>query len=309
MLPYIIRRLLWLPVVLLVVSLITFALGYYGPGDPIQVRLGPRSNPDAVARMRHELGLDRPFLVQYADYVWKAAQGDLGESIKYQGEPVVSLIGRRIWVSAQLGLAAMVIGLVLGLPLGFFAALRQGSWVDRVIVSSSLLFAAVPTFVSGPLFLWLFASRLHLLPSAGWGGLFDSRVILPSLVLGLGLVAGFARQTRASIIDVLSHEYVRTAWSKGLAPQNVFGRHVARNALIPILTLFGLMLGGLVEGAFITETVFGIPGIGRLGVDSLFARDYPVIMALTLIVAVSYILANLLVDLLYAVLDPRIRYG
>lgn len=308
MLRYIVERLLWLPVLLLVISLITFSLGFYGPGDPVQQRLGLRNNPEAVARLRAELGLDRPFHIQYLDYVSHAARGDFGESFPmFPGKPVHELIGSGLWVSLQLNLAAIVIGLSVGIPLGIIAALYRNTFLDYLTMATAIAGISFPSFVLGPILMWIFVARLGLF-SIGWDGLFSTRAIMPVFIMSLGPIAVFARQTRANLAEELDADYVRTARSKGLSEQAVVVGHALRNALIPLLTIFGLMLGGLVSGAFITEEIFGIPGIGRLGVQAFFARDYPVIMALTLIIAVAYAIANLLVDMCYAVVDPRIRY-
>ncbi|MFQ6057433.1 MAG: ABC transporter permease [Anaerolineae bacterium] len=309
MIVYVVRRLLWLPVLLIAISIITYALGLYGPGDPVQVMLGQRSNPEVVARLRHELGLDRPFLVQYADYLRKALRGDLGESFQYRGQPVGRLLASRLWVSVQLNAVVLVLGALIGVPLGVIAALKRNSWLDYVIVSGTVAGISLPTFVIAPMVMWLLAYRFRLLPSGGWEGLFSRRIIMPAIVLSTGYIAVFVRQTRAQMLEVIGQDYVRTARAKGLTEQMVIIGHALRNALIPLFTIFGLMVGGLVEGTFVTETIFGIPGIGRLGFESFFARDYPVIMALTLLVALSFTLANLLVDVGYGFLDPRIRYG
>ena len=307
MLVYAARRLLWLPFLLAIVALITFTLGVYGPGDPAEVRLGAKATPVAVQRLREEMGLDRPFLVQYGDFMWGAVRGDFGESYALAGRRVSEVIGRKIWISAQLGAAAMLIGVGLGIPLGLVAAYKQGTWMDTALVSFALFFYATPVFITAPFLILLLALELQLLPTSGWGGLLSTRIIMPALVMGLPGVAGMARLTRASALEVLGQEYVRTARAKGLSEVAVQGRHVLRNAMIPILTVLGLSMATLVEGAFITETIFGIPGIGRFAVDSIFNRDYPVIMALGMIVAAAFVTANLLVDVLYGVLDPRIR--
>jgi peptide/nickel transport system permease protein len=306
---YFVRRLLWLPLLLVAVSLITFALGLYGPGDPVQVLMGQHSNPETIARIRQERGLDRPFAEQYTLYISRALQGDFGESYKYRGQPIGPLILERIWVSVQLGLVALAMALFLGVPLGIVAALRANTWVDRLTVGITVLGISTPTFVLAPIVTWFFARQLRILPAGGWDGIFSPKIIMPALVLGLGAVAVFARQTRASLLDVLGQDYVRTARAKGLPERSVIVGHALRNALMPIFTLLGMMLGDLPAGAFIVENVFGIPGIGRLGFESFFARDYPLIMALTLIVAASYVLVNLLVDVGYVFLDPRIRYA
>ena len=306
---YFVRRLLWLPLLLVAVSLITFALGLYGPGDPVQVLMGQHSNPETIARIRQERGLDRPFAEQYVLYVSNALQGDFGESYKYRGQPIGPLILERIWVSVQLGLVALALALFVGVPLGVLAALRANTWVDRLTVGITILGISTPTFVLAPIVTWFFARQLRILPAGGWDGIFSPKIIMPALVLGLGAVAVFARQTRASLLEVLGQDYVRTARAKGLPERGVVVGHALRNALLPIFTLLGMMLGDLPAGAFIVENVFGIPGIGRLGFESFFARDYPLIMALTLIVAASYVLVNLLVDVGYVFLDPRIRYA
>lgn len=305
---YILRRLLWLPVVLLAVSFVTFTLGYYAPGDPVEVMLGQRVNPAAAERLREELGLNRPFLERYADFVLRAVNGDFGESYKYRGQPVADLIANKVWVSVQLGLAGLALAFALGIPLGVLAALRQGTWLDDLIVGTTLVLNSIPVFFTLPMLLLIFVRTLHWLPSSGWGGLFDSRIIIPAVVMALPGLAVITRQMRASTLDVLYQDYVRVARAKGLPESTVMVRHVVRNALLPLWTILGLSLGGLVEGFFVVETLYGIPGIGAMAVDSMFTRDYPVIMAITLLVATSFVLANLLVDIGYTFLDPRIRY-
>ena len=308
MIAYIIRRFLWLPVLLLIIAFITFALGYYGPGDPAQILLGQHTNPTIVARIKHAWGLDRPFPVQYANYVWRALHGDFGESIvKYRGQPVRRLIGSFLPVTVQLNLVSGVLGVMIGIPLGIVAALRHGSWVDRLIMALVVGGISVPTFVKAPVLTYIFARLWRILPTGGWDGIFSTKVILPAVVLALGPMAVFTRQTRVGMLEVLGEDYVRTARAKGLAERAVVLRHALRNALIPLSTIMGFMLGGLVEGTFITEFWFGIPGLGRLGFEAFNARDYPIIITLTLLIAAAYGLANLLVDLGYGFLDPRIR--
>jgi len=200
-----------------------------------------------------------------------------------------------------------MLGVVIGIPLGVVAALRYGSWVDRLITALVVGGISVPTFVLAPVLTYIFARQLRILPPGGWEGIFSTTIILPAVVLALGPMAVFTRQTRAGMLEVLRQDYVRTARAKGLTERTVVLRHALRNALIPLSTLIGFMLGGLVEGTFITEFWFGIPGLGRLAFDAFYARDYPIIIALTLLIAVAYGLANLLVDLGYGFLDPRIR--
>ena len=304
---YIIRRLVWTPFLLLIVALITFLLGNYAPGDPIAILQGQFNNPEAVERIRHQRGLDKNIFVQYGIYVKNLAKGDLGESFRHRGQSVSELIGKRIWVSAQLGIAASIIAILLGVPLGVFAALKQGTWIDVTTVSVTLFFMSLPVFITAPFLLMAFGLWLGILPTHGWGGFFDTRIIMPAMVLGIPGVAGLTRITRASTLEVLSQDYVRTARAKGLGELVVRRRHILRNALIPVFTIIGLSLAGLVEGAFITERFFGIPGIGLLAIESFFSRDYPIITALGLIIAAAFVMANLIVDIGYRFIDPRIR--
>ncbi len=306
---YIIRRLMWTPLVLLVVSFVTFALGTFGPGDPVSVLAGQHRDPEVIERIREARGLDDHFFVQYGRYIFNAVQGDLGESFTFRGQPVGGLIAEKIWISAQLGIAATILSLIIGVPLGLVAALNQGRWLDPFIVSGTLFFLSVPVLFTAPLLLLVFVVWLDILPSSGWGGFFDTRIIMPAIVLGLPGIAVFTRLMRASTLDVMGQDFIRTAQSKGLGEFLIRRRHIARNAMIPIVTVLGLSLGDLVAGAFITEGLFGIPGIGRLVIDSIFNRDYPIIMAVVLLIAASYVMANLLVDVMYAFLDPRIRYN
>ena len=305
---YVIRRLAWTPVLLLIVALITFLLGTYGPGDPVEVLQGQYNNPEVVERIREQRGLDRNVFVQYGVYIKNLVRGDLGESFKYRDRTVAELIGKRIWVSAQLGLAASIVALSLGIPLGVYTAMKQGTWIDVTTVSITLFFMSLPVFITAPLLLLAFGLWLGILPIQGWGGFFDTRIIMPALVLGVPGIAVITRLTRASTLEVLSQDYVRTARAKGLGEFLVRRRHILRNSLIPVFTVVGLSLATLVEGSFITEGYFGIPGIGSLAIEAFFSRDYPVITALVLIIAAAFVAANLIVDVGYRFLDPRIRY-
>ncbi len=305
---YIVKRLLWLPVLLLAASLMTFTLGRFGPGDPVRVILGNRYDEQIAERIEAQLGLDRPFFVQYGDYIWNFVQGDFGESYRYRGQPVRELIIRKMWVSAQLAMAAMAISLGFGLPIGFFIAHRQGRWEDPTAVTIALVLMSIPVMVSVPALLWTFCLKLNWVPCSGWGGVFDPRIVVPALTMGIPGIAGLTRLMRASTLDTLGQDFIRTAHSKGLGQMVVNGRHVFRNSLIPIVTILAFSLAGLISGAFITETIMGIPGIGRFAVESVFNRDYPVIMAVTLIGSGAFVLANLLADVTYAIIDPRIRY-
>jgi peptide/nickel transport system permease protein len=304
---YIARRLLWTPVLLLIVSFITFFLGQFGPGDPVQILMGQYSDPEMVQRIREERGLDDNVAVQYVRYIRGVVQGDFGESFKYRGRSVGELIAQKIPISAQLNLAALIISVGLGIPVGLFAALKQGTGWDTAAVAATLFGQSLPVFLTAPVLLIVFALKLGVLPTHGWGGFFDARIIMPALVLGVPGVAIVARLTRASALDVVNQDHVRTARAKGLPERVVRGRHILRNALIPVVTSLGFSLAGLASGSFIVELFFGIPGVGLLSIEALFARDYPIIMAIVLIGTTLFVLANLVVDLIYPILDPRIR--
>ena len=306
---YIARRLLWVPVLLFLVSFITFVLGQYGPGDPVQILLGQYSDPAAVQRIREQRGLDDNIAVQYYRYVSRVVRGDFGESYQYRGRSVGELLAQRIPVSAQLNLAALIISVALGIPIGLFSALNQGSIWDTTSVAATLLAQSLPVFFTAPMLLILFALKWQLLPTHGWGGFFDTRIIMPALVIGIPGVAIITRLTRASTLEVVHQDYIRTARAKGLGERAVITRHVLRNALIPVVTTLGFSLAGLASGSFIVELYFGIPGVGLLAIESLFARDYPIIMAVVIIGTTLFVLANLLIDLAYPLLDPRIRLG
>ncbi|MDA0733031.1 MAG: ABC transporter permease [Chloroflexi bacterium] len=306
---YIARRLLWVPVLLFLVSFITFVLGQFGPGDPVQILLGQYSDPAAVQRIREQRGLDENVAVQYYRYISGVVQGDFGESYQYRGRSVGELLAKRIPVSAQLNLAALIISVGLGIPIGLFSALKQGSIWDTTSVAATLLAQSLPVFFTAPMLLLVFALKLDILPTHGWGGFFDSRIILPALVIGIPGVAIITRLTRASTLEVVHQDYVRTARAKGLGERAVITRHILRNALIPVVTTLGFALAGLASGSFIVELYFGIPGVGLLAIESLFARDYPIIMAVVIIGTTLFVLANLLIDLAYPFLDPRIRLG
>ena len=305
---YVARRLLWLPFLLFAVSMVTFTLGRIGPGDPVEVMLGARYNPELADRLRSSLGLDRPFVVQYTDYMWGAVRGDFGESLRFRGRSVGSLLGAKMWVSLQVNAAGMIVALGLGLPLGFWVAHNQGNWKDPTTIAIALILMSVPPMVSIPFVLWVGCLKLDLIPCSGWGGFLDPRIIVVAITIGIPGVAGFARLMRASTLDVLGQDFIRTARSKGLTELTVDSRHVLKNALIPIITILAFSLAGMLTTSFIIERILGIPGIGDLIIQSIFDRDYPVIMAVTLILACAFVVANLLADLAYAFIDPRIRY-
>ena len=306
---HILRRLLWMPFLLGIVSAITFLLGTYGPGDPVQVMLGSKYDEVTAERLRESLGLNRPVIVQYADYISNAMRGDFGESLRFRGRSVSSLLVSKMWVSFQVNLAAMVVSLSLGLPLGFWIAHRQGSWVDPASIALSLMLMSIPIMVSIPLVLWALCLKLHWVPCAGWGGLFDLRIIVPAITMGIPGIAGLARLMRASTLDVMGQDFIRTAHSKGIHPITVDYRHILRNAIIPIITILSFSLAGMLTTGFITERLLGIPGVGDFAIQSIFNRDYPVIMAFTLILSAAFVVANLLADIAYTFVDPRIRYS
>ena len=305
---YILRRLIWLPFLLFAVSAITFALGRFGPGDPVVVMLGSRYEEELAQRLRHSLGLDRHPVVQYRDYMWGVLHGDFGESFRFRGRSVKSLLGPKFWVSFQVNAAGMIVSLGIGLPLGFWIAHRQGTWKDPTAVTISLVLMSIPVMVTIPLVLWGLCLKLHWVPCSGWGGFFDLRIIVVAITLGIPGVAGLARLMRASTLEVMGQDFVRTARSKGLSEFTVDSRHILKNALIPIVTILAFSLAGMLTTSFIVERILGIPGVGDLIIESIFNRDYPVIMAATLILATAFVLANLLADITYSIIDPRIRY-
>ena len=309
MTPYVLRRLLWLPITLFTVSFVTFVLGRYGPGDPVQVLMGQHSNPAVVERIREQRGLNDSIFVQYGRYVSNVVRGDFGESYKYRGRTVTELLKAKMWVSVQLNIAAMILSVGLGIPIGLFAALRQGSLWDTAAVMMTLSWQSVPVFLTAPGLLWVFAWKLDILPTHGWDGFFSTSIILPAIAMGIPGVAIITRLTRASTLEVVSLDYVRTARAKGLPEMLVRRRHILRNALIPVVTSLGFSLAGIAFTSFIVERFFGIPGVGNLLIESIFARDYPIIDGVLVIGTTMFVMVNLAIDLVYPVLDPRIRLG
>lgn len=307
---YITRRLLWLPVLLMAASLVTFTLGYIAPGDPVQVILGNRYDPDSAVtkNLYAELGLDRPFYIQYLDYIWGALQGDFGESYRFRGRDVGELLGGKIWISFQVNLAAMIVSVGVGLPLGFLIAHKQGSWFDPASVAVALILMSIPVMVSLPAWLWVTCLKTDLLPCSGWGGFWDPRIITPAAVMGIPGIAGLARLMRASTLDVMGQDFIRTARAKGLSRFSVDYRHILKNAIIPIITVMAFSLAGMLSTGIIAERLMGIPGAGDFVFQAIGNRDYPVIMAITLIASSAFVIANLLADIAYSIVDPRIRY-
>jgi ABC-type dipeptide/oligopeptide/nickel transport system permease component len=298
------KRLLGVAPVVFGVLLLTFLLVHLVPGDPVEVMLGESATSADRGQLRAELGLDRPLMVQFSDYLTKLAQGDFGRSIHSKTE-ISQLLAERIPATAKLALAALLIAIVIGLPLGIAAALKAGRWPDGLATLLSLTLSAMPHFWLGPLLMLVFALWLGLLPVSGMEN--SASIVLPALTLGFGLAAILTRMTRASLLEVLHEDFVRTARAKGLPERVVILRHAMRAALLPVVTVLGLQLGGLLAGTVITETVFGWEGVGRLLVESIEKRDYPVTQACVLVIALSYVLVNLCTDLVYTHVDPRVR--
>jgi peptide/nickel transport system permease protein len=308
----ILRRLGATVPVLLLVTAGVFALLHLTPGDPIDAMMAESVDPVAKAHLRRELGLDRPLHVQYAVWMGRLVRGDLGRSIR-NGEPVIENVGRRIRPSLQLAGMAMTISLLIAFPVGIVSAIRRNTAVDRVGTSFALFGICMPNFLLALLLIFLFGVTLRWLPISGYTDPLEDFVaglrslMLPAVTLGLALAAVITRTLRSSLLEALAEDYVRTARAKGLPESSVIRRHVLKNALIPVVTVLGLQLGTLVGGAVITEYVFALPGVGRLVVDAVFARDYPMVQGVVLLIAIGFILSNLLVDLLYGWIDPRIR--
>jgi peptide/nickel transport system permease protein len=332
MLRFVVRRLLLLVPILLGLSILVFGWIHLLPGSPADALLGERATPEAVARIRHQYGLDKPLYVQYWRYLDTTVHGNLGTSIA-STRTVTYEIGHRFPATVELALAAIIFAIVVGLPLGFFAAKRYGSWFDNASLIASLLGISIPIFFLGLILKYIFAVKLHWLPSVGRedilaerphptnfyfldailngdpGALWDTirHLVLPALALGSIPLAIVTRITRAAVLDVQNEDYVRTARAKGLSPFVVDRRHVLRNALLPVSTIIGLQTGLLLSGAVLTETIFSWPGVGSWLKEAIFNRDYPVLQGGILFLAVVFVVVNLLVDLSYAIINPRIR--
>ncbi|MGB5607524.1 MAG: nickel ABC transporter permease [Gammaproteobacteria bacterium] len=306
MLSYLAQRLAGAFLVILGVVTIVFLLIHLIPGDPVEIMLGESASTTDREALRAALGLDQPVGAQYLHYLQGLLRLDLGTSIHYQRQ-VAHLLLERLPATGLLAAATLLVTVLLALPLGIIAAVRRNSWWDSGAMSFSMLGVSIPNFWLGPLLILVFSLWLGWLPVSGRSGL-DS-VILPALTLGTGLMAVLSRMVRSSMLEVLGEDYIRTARAKGLAPHRVVLNHALRNALLPVITLLGLQLGALLAGAVITETVFSWPGVGLLTIESIQSRDYPVVQACVLLISVFYVLVNLLTDLAYAWIDPRIRLG
>ena len=300
-----IKRLLDIIPVVFGVLLLTFLLVHLIPGDPVEVMLGESATSADRTQLRADLGLNQPLPVQFAKYLGKLSKGDFGRSI-HTKTPISQLLAERIPNTAKLAFLALVIAITIGLPLGVIAALNANNWLDKIATTFSLTLSAMPNFWLGPLMMMVFALWLGWLPVSGMES--TTSIVLPALTLGFGLAAILTRMTRASLLEVLHEDFVRTARAKGLTETSVIVRHALRAALLPIITVLGLQLGSLLAGAVITETVFSWDGIGRLLVESIEKRDYPVTQACVLVVALSYVVINLVTDLIYTQVDPRVRF-
>jgi ABC-type dipeptide/oligopeptide/nickel transport system permease component len=344
-LSYLVRRLAWVPLILLIVTFVTFALARLGPGDPVRVAAGQFRDEEAFARIRAARGLDKPIWEQYVIYMKGVlTRGDLGESFRFRDRSVNEVVFPAMWRSAQYNAIALTITMGLGIPLGVYAARNQGTWRDPVSISSFLFLQSIPVLVIVPVLLLVFALHLGLLPASGWPRdctvrldflgdrfscigvlqrytlftvgniefpfIFISReAVIPIIALSIPAVASWGRYTRAFTLDVLNEDYVRTARSKGISERQVMTRHVMRNALLPLSTIIAFSLVGLIEGSFFIETLTGIPGIGLLSLESINGRDYDMIMAIVMVGATLFILASIFIDIAYTLIDPRIRYG
>jgi peptide/nickel transport system permease protein len=313
MLYYAIRRVVATIPVVLLVALFVFSLLYIAPGDPAAIIAGDQATPADVDRIRASLGLDRPFLVRFLDWFWQVLHGDLGTSI-FTNLPVTHMIAQRIEPTVSLMTLTLVLSLSCAIPMGVIAAWRHGTWIDRAVMMIAVLGFSTPVFVIGYVLAYLFALKLDWLPVQGFTPIshgllpFLRNLILPSVALGLVYMALIARITRAAMLDVLAQDYIRTAKAKGVGQRGMLFVHGLKNAAVPIVTIVGIGFAALIGGAVVTESVFAIPGLGRLTVDAILRRDYPVIQGVVLIFSFVYVLVNLVVDLLYTVFDPRIRY-
>ncbi|MBR1143179.1 ABC transporter permease [Bradyrhizobium sp. AUGA SZCCT0431] len=313
MLSYILRRILSTLPVMGIVALFVFSLLYIAPGDPAAVIAGDQASPADVERIRQSLGLDRPFLVQFGNWLWDILHGNLGTSI-FTNLPVAKMIAQRIEPTFSLMAITLVLTILVAVPLGVVAAWKAGSWIDRTIMAFAVFAFSLPVFVVGYVLAYVFALQFEWLPVQGYTPLSNGvwpwfqNLILPALALGSVYIALIARITRASMLEVLQQDYVRTARAKGLDQRSILFIHALKNAAVPIVTVIGIGIALLIGGAVVTESVFAIPGLGRLTIDAILRRDYPVIQGIVLLFSFLYVLVNLMVDVTYTLVDPRIRY-
>ena len=314
---YIIRRLIQSVIVILIVTVFVFVGMRLLPGDPIFMILNRNQvqniTPEDIERIRREAGLDRPMFVQYFDWLGGVFQGDLGQSILTK-EPVSKDLAKRIPITIHIGALAFILSALIGIPAGIISAIRRGTWLDTVVTTLANIGITIPIFWLGIMLMWLFAVKLGWLPTSGYTSPFEDfwlnarQLVMPVFCMAIFSIAGNARQARSAMLEVLRQDYIRTAWSKGLTERAVILGHALKNSLIPIVTLAGMGIAGIFGGSVLIEQVFNIPGMGRLAVDSLFQMDYTYVQGITLVMTVIIVLSNLLVDLSYGWLDPRIRY-
>jgi peptide/nickel transport system permease protein len=310
---YIVHRILATIPVMAVVGIAVFMLLHLTPGDPAAVIAGDYARPEDIVRIRHQLGLDRPIHVQFFTWVGSILSGDLGVSI-FSDLPVAHLIGQRLEPTFALAAATLVFSVVIAIPMGVLAAWKAGTWTDRIVMIFAVLGFSVPVFVIAYALMWVFSLQLGWFPVQGYKSIFDGfgpflhSIALPTVALGVIYVALMARITRASMLETLQEDYIRTARAKGVDNRAVLIRHALRNASVPIVTIIGIGIALLIGGVVVTESVFNIPGLGRLTIDAVLRRDYPVIQGVILVFSAAYVIVNLLIDLSYTVLDPRIRY-
>ena len=313
MFAYTVRRVIATIPVMGIVALFVFSLLFLAPGDPAAIIAGDQATPDDVERIRASLGLDRPFLVRFLEWLFRVVQGDLGVSI-FTNLPVAHMIKQRLEPTFSLMALTLTIALTFAIPMGVVAAWKHGTWIDRFVMLFAVLGFSVPVFVVGYLLAYTFALQLDWFPVQGYTPIANglggwlSNLMLPAVALGGVFIALIARITRATMLEVLSQDYVRTAKAKGVGQRAILFVHALKNAAVPIITIIGLGFAGLIGGAVVTESVFAIPGVGRLVVDAILRRDYPVIQGVVLMFSFVYVIVNLIVDLLYTVFDPRIRY-
>jgi peptide/nickel transport system permease protein len=302
---YLLKRIFWLfPIVLGVITLV-FLLIHLIPGDPVDIMLGENARSIDKQILHHELGLDKPLFNQYLDFLKKVGRGNLGKSLHSQ-QPVLTIILEKYPATLELMVAAILVALAISLPLGILSALNQYSFMDNTSLVLSLLGISMPHFWLGPILILLFSVKLGWLPVSGRGGL--AHVILPAVTLGTAMAAILTRMVRSSLLEVLEDDYIMTAKSKGLSFSRVILKHALKNAFMPVLTIISLQIGALLTGSIITEMIFAWPGLGRLTIQAIYSRDYPLVQGCVLIISISYVVVNLLTDLAYTLIDPRIRY-
>jgi peptide/nickel transport system permease protein len=316
---YIFRRLVQAFVILILVSLVVFFIMRLMPGDPLLIYVAQSAQvqampPEQLANLRHQFGLDKPIMMQYFSWIINIFRGDFGTSVFYH-ERVGKLMSERFPVSLYLGFISLVVGAVIGILAGILAAVRRGKWLDKIITPLTYIGITIPVFLLGILMIYAFSLKLHWLPTSGYTSPFEDfvlsskQLIMPVICLAVFGMAANARQARSSVLETISQDYIRTAWSKGLSERKVIMKHALKNSLIPVITLIGMGVGIIFGGEVLVETIFAIPGVGRLLVSSIFDQDYVVVQSITFVIGITILLANLLVDISYGWFDPRIRFG